>query len=104
MDLTLSFDWIKKLGRPSATRDWRIVLAVASAVVVGGTALAVYLFFGVQSGSIIAAASGAPTPPNPVSRAALKQVLDKYRVRKANYDAKSFPAFPVVDPRSSTKK
>ena len=104
IDLGKVLEWFKTLASPSPTRDWRLIVSVAGVLVLLGFGLAAYLFWGVQSGSIIAAGAEAPRPPTQVSRALIKRVQDSYRARLANYTAKNFPAYNVIDPRAKTKK
>ena len=95
----------KDLGRPYPARDWLIICAIAGTVGVLGCALAIYMFLGVQTGSIVSGGTEVPRAPIPVSRDAIKTVLETYQARASNYASKTFAPVDLVDPRPrSTKK
>lgn len=104
MNITLSFDWLKELVHPNPGRDWLIVLGLGLVTVLAGVGLAVYLFWGIQTGSIIGGTSAQLAPPVPISRATLKKVLDAYQLRAANYTGANFPVFNLTDPHIRTTK
>ena len=104
MDVSLAplLTFFKNLQRPHPARDWLIVSTVSGIIGILGIALAAYLFFAVQTGSIISGATEVPRAPVPVSAEAVKNVLDTYQTRANNYASKTFPAVDLSDPRPRT--
>lgn len=90
--------FIRSLGTPYPLRDWFTI--VLSALFLGVLAIAVagYLFFGIQTGSLVGAETVAREMPSPVSRAEMKKSIDTYTERAVNYEAKNFPFEPLSDP------
>jgi len=105
IDLNTLTDFLKNLSRPYPTRDWIIVGGIGLVLFLGGAGVAAQLFWGTQTGSIVSASADVPRAPIPVSRDAIKYVIETYQVRATNYQNKIFPAVTLSDPRpkSSTK-
>ena len=104
MNLQKYIAWILDLGRPYPTRDWGIVLALTLIVFLGGTSMASYRFWTIQTGSIVAAAADTPRAPTPVSRDLMKKVIEEYQQRAANYSARNFLTFTLNDPFIPARK
>lgn len=104
IDSTRIAQIVKGLTRPYPARDWVIVLGVSFVVLVAGLTLATRLFLGVQTGSLIGAPVETPRAPLPVSRDAIKTVLEAYQVRAANFAKKSFVPVDLSDPRPRTAR
>lgn len=99
IDLSLLTEFFKNLRRPHPARDWFLVCAVACVVGCVGLVIAVRLFLGVQTGTLFGAPVDVPRAPLPVSREAMKAVLESYQVRAANFANKSFVPVDLSDPR-----
>jgi hypothetical protein len=91
------------LKQPYPGRDWTIVLVLGALLCSGGIIFAGYIFLGVQTGSIVSGTTNTPRAPIPVSRDAIKTVLDTYQARANNFASKTFPAVDLSDPRSKKK-
>ena len=96
--------WLANLSRPYPARDWLIVLSISGMLCALGFMLAAYLFFGVQTGTLIDSSSEVPRAPIPVTKEAITSVLDSYQVRAANFANKTFPAVDLLDPRARAVK
>lgn len=105
MDINLAVltKFFQGMTRPYPGRDWAIVLCVAGGLSVSGIVFAGYVFLGVQTGSIVSGTTNTPRAPIPVSRDAIKTVLDTYQIRANNFATKTFPAVDLSDPRSKKK-
>ncbi len=104
MNFNISLLWLKDLGRPSPGRDWIIAACVVGVLALVAIGISAYMFWSIQTGSIVAAGAAAPRAPTPVSRDSMKKVIDSYQERAANYTARNFAAFNLNDPRPVTKK
>jgi|CXWL01.1.fsa_nt_gi hypothetical protein len=83
---------------PLPARDWFVILCLTLLLFIGCVSYAGYLFIGIRGGTIIGSAqSDRPVLPK-VSRADLTKILDTYRVRKANYEARNFPRPTLTNP------
>lgn len=100
IDLSIVVKWLQGFNRPYPARDWALVAALTLIVALSGVGFAGYLFWGVQTGTIIAAAQEVPRAPIPVSRAAIVEVLETYQARATNYAAKNFVGVNLIDPRA----
>lgn len=103
IDLATITQLLAGLRRPYPARDWLVTLAVGGGLSVIGFALAAYIFLGVQTGSIVSGTTNTPRAPIPVSRDAIKTVLDTYQARANNFASKTFPPVDLSDPRSKRK-
>ncbi len=99
IDISALSTFFKNLARPYPARDWFIICACAALVCAAGLVLTARLFLGVQTGSIIGAPVEVPRAPLPVSRDAMKIVLESYQTRAANFAKKSFAPVDLADPR-----
>jgi hypothetical protein len=104
LDLTSVLEWFQSLRIPDSTRDWAIIVSLSSVVALGGIVLGGYLFWGTQTGSIVAASQDVPRAPIPVSREGIKRVLEAYQTRAINYTGRNFVAVDLFDPRPPTPK
>lgn len=86
------------LGRPAPLRDWLYVLILLGVALLSFTLYASYIFFGIESGSIINPTSSVPPSAKALTRGEVQNVLEAYRVRKLNYDANNFSTPPLSDP------
>ncbi len=93
--LTSTLAFFRSFTRPYPDRDWTLVLSVALLGFLAATIFATYLFWGIRSGTIIGNAAGTPIVSQNVSRADMQSVIDAYRIRKANYEARNF-SVPVL--------
>ncbi len=101
MNINIDLDILKVFATPHPSRDWRMILALSALLGIIGGGFAAYTFWGVQSGSLIAAVVDTPVQPVPVSREALERVIDAYSKRIINFEEKNFPAFIVNDPHKA---
>ncbi len=91
------------LGRPYPRRDWLLVLATAFSALVFFAGYAAYLFFGMQSGLLF-------DPPETkiqittATRGEIVQALDRYRLRKTNYEADNLSVPLLPNPAGTFKK
>lgn len=99
IDLEIILKWITSLGRPYPARDWAAVALFGAILALIGVGLAGYLFWGTQTGTIVAASQDVPRAPIPVSRDAIKKVLEIYEARATNYAGRNFIVVDVTDPR-----
>lgn len=99
IDLATVVKFFQSFSRPFPARDWFVVSLVGLLVFVGGAAIAAQLFWGAQTGSIIAASADVPRAPIPVSRDAIVKVVEIYQSRATNYQNKTFPSVTLSDPR-----
>jgi hypothetical protein len=90
--------FLVSLGRPYPSRDWFFALVIAAFALSSFTLFASYLFFGIESGSIITSPNAVPPVVKTLTRGDIQKTLDAYRIRKLNYDANNFPATPLSDP------
>ena len=106
MDINLHSiaDFFKNLTRPYPTRDWALIAGLSFILFIGGAVIAGQLFWGTQTGSIVTASADVPRAPIPVSRDAIKKVIEIYQTRATQYQNKVFPAVTLSDPRSKTQK
>lgn len=102
MDTLNSF--LRSLGTPYPLRDWFVIVVCASMCGIASVAIAGYLFFGIQTGSLVGAETVAKELPSPVSRAEMKKSVEIYTERAVNYEAKNFPFEQLSDPFISVAK
>jgi hypothetical protein len=103
LNLVALTKFFQGMTRPYPGRDWVIILGVVGGLSVSGIAFAAYIFLGVQTGSIVSGTTNTPRAPIPVSRDAIKTVLDTYQIRANNFASKTFPAVDLSDPRPKMK-
>lgn len=99
LDLAVATKFLQEFARPFPTRDWLGIAIIGLLVFAGGAAIAAQLFWGAQTGSIIAASADVPRAPIPVSRDAIAKVVEIYQSRATNYQNKAFPSVTLSDPR-----
>ena len=104
LDLDFMYKWFRSLVVPDPARDWAIIATISLVVIITGASLAVYLFWGTQTGSIIAAGQEVPRAPIPVSREGIKRVLEAYQTSAINYTSRNFVVVDLNDPRPLTPK
>ena len=93
------WEWIKTFGTPYPRRDWMTVLGVCSIIGIILIGFAGYIFFGIQTGSLVAASVPEGVVPAPsVSRAQMTKVLAEYGQRATNYNAQNIPTYTLFDP------
>lgn len=103
IDLAVVMQWIRGLGRPYPARDWFLILGVGLAVFLCGVGMAVYLFLGVKTGSLLGEGTATP-PPSTLSRDKMQNVLERYGERLANFDSGNFGTYQFADPHITLKK
>lgn len=79
--------FLRSLTRPAPARDWLIAVLLALLTGLGMIAVAIYFYFGLETGAIIVPKAPERVSPPAVSREALKQVLDAYHIRALNYQS-----------------
>ncbi len=104
LDVSTVLQWLAGFRKPYPGRDWAIVAGVSLVLMLCGLAFAGYLFWGVQTGAIISAAQQVPRAPIPVSRDAIKKVLETYSARATNYAAQNFVGVNLTDPRATSRR
>lgn len=90
--------FFQTLTTPHPMRDWYLLLAVAALVTVLLISMAVYFFFGIQSGFIIGSFTPEVVPRPTVSREALLETLETYEERRLNFEAGNYLVPNVSDP------
>lgn len=104
IELTSLTAWFTAFKRPAPARDWALIAGVAALVALSGVGFAGYLFWSTQTGSIVAASQEVLRAPIPVSRDAIKKVLENYEARATNYVGQNFIVVDVIDPHPPTKR
>ena len=97
-------EFFSSFHRPHPARDWLIVVFFAIVALLFGVGLAAYLFLEVQTGSLVSASAEVPRAPIPVTKDAIKTVVETYQVRATNFVNKSFPGVNLSDPRRPGSK
>lgn len=90
--------FFQRLTNPHPTRDWYIALSIAALTALVLALVAVYFFFGIQSGFIIGSQSGTDGPTPTLSREQLSQTLELYEQRRINFEAGNYSVPDVSDP------
>lgn len=103
-DVSTVLQWLAGFRKPYPGRDWAIVAGIALVLLFSGLAFAGYLFWSVQTGAIISASQEVPRAPIPVSRDAIKKVLETYGARATNYAAQNFVGVNLADPRATSRR
>ena len=90
--------FFSSLKQAHPSRDWFLVLIFLATLLLSLTLFASYLFFGIESGSIVAPSHVATSSAPSVTRGEIGKVLESYRARKLNYNADNFLTIPLQDP------
>ena len=93
--------FFEAIGRPYPARDWFVALIFLAFALLLFTLFASYLFFGIESGSIINPPATSLPSAKALTRGDIQKTLEIYRARKLNYDANNFPSTPLTDPSGS---
>ena len=90
--------FFSSLKEPHPSRDWLFTLIFLATLLLSLTLFASYLFFGIESGSIVTPSTVATSSAPSVTRGEIEKVLESYRARKLNYNANNFLVIPLQDP------
>ncbi len=99
MDLSTLLNILADFKKPYPAREWAMIMLISLVLFVGGAVVAAQLFWSIQTGGIVAASADVPRAPIPVSKDAMKKVIELYQTRAQNYQNKAFPPVTLVDPR-----
>ncbi|GEM_PF-1119885 len=91
--------FLASLTRPYPARDWFVVLCVVLVAFLGSVLFAGYLLVGIRSGGIIRPTESEGPPQPAVTKGDIEKVLEAYRARRVNFQARNLPVQTLKDPR-----
>lgn len=89
---------LKTFFGPHPLRDWVVIATLLFVIFMIVVVFAVYLFLGIRTGRIVGSVPAENLSAPKVTRGEIKEVLDRYELRRVNFDAGNFPERTFSDP------
>lgn len=96
-------EFFRALARPYPSRDWLIALIALFFLFLALAFYGVYLYFGVETGSLLGSTNANPASVIKVTKADIQNVVAAYNARIVNWNAHNISAPNVADPYAPAK-